>query len=530
MSLPRKSQLALLTLARLSEPLTMSSLRAYMFYQLKSFNPALPDSTIAYQAGLLTTGFTAAQFLTAMLWGRLADSDTFGRKRILLIGLIGTGISSLGFGFSTSFAMAMFFRTLGGVLNGNTGVMRTMVNEIISDRKYQSRAFMLLPMTGNVGNIIGPIIGGLLSDPINQWPGIFGPGSFIGGEHGVQWMITYPYALPNLVSAVFLIGSGLCVILGLQETHYMLRDRPDWGLATGRSIKGLFFRRKGSSQYSLLASSDPSEAVPANHPDAHRKKSKPKLRRTLPFRRIFTRNVVITLASRGFMAMHIGTWQTVWYVFMSTQRADNSQTSGFLHFTGGLGFPPPLIGLAYALVGVIGVAVQFVLYPPLQARFGTVNCYRFSLFLFPIVYFLAPFLARLPSTNPLSLPASGAAVWAGILFVLSLHVFGRMIANPAGTMLINNCCPHPSVLSSIHGVGQSVMSGMRMLGPLTGGWVFGAGLDAGVVGVAFWATMLVALVAGLFSMLVWEGDGHEIILEGDEEYGKERVQMRELRR
>ena len=159
LSLPRKDQLAVLTLARLSEPLTQTSLGAYVFYQLKSFDPSLPDSIIASQAGILHAAFPGAQFLTAILWGRFADAEYGGRKRAISIGLLGTMVSIIGFGFSHSFAAALFFRCLGGVLNGNIGVMRTMISEIIKEKKYQSRAFLLLPMTFNIGVIIGPILG-----------------------------------------------------------------------------------------------------------------------------------------------------------------------------------------------------------------------------------------------------------------------------------------------------------------------------------------------------------------------------------
>lgn len=150
-SLPKKRQLALLTLSRLSEPLTQTSLQSYMFYQLQSFDRSLPASTIASQVGLLQACFTAAQFLTAILWGRIADKAWAGRKRVLLVGLTGTCISCLGFGFSRSFAAAVFWRATGGALNGNVGVMRTMISEIIVEKKFQSRAFLLLPMTFNIG-------------------------------------------------------------------------------------------------------------------------------------------------------------------------------------------------------------------------------------------------------------------------------------------------------------------------------------------------------------------------------------------
>ena len=133
--LPNKGQLAILTMARLSEPLTQTSLQAYMFYQLKSFDQSLPDSTIASQAGILQGSFTAAQLLTAILWGRAADADWGGRKKVMLVGLFGTCVSCVGFGFSRSFAQAVFFRVLGGMLNGNAGVMRTMISEIIKEKK-----------------------------------------------------------------------------------------------------------------------------------------------------------------------------------------------------------------------------------------------------------------------------------------------------------------------------------------------------------------------------------------------------------
>lgn len=133
MSLPRKGQLAILVTARLSEPLVQSSLRSYLFYQLKSFDHTLPDSTIASQAGIMQGAFAAAQLCTAMLWGRWSDSG--GRKRVIMIGLFGTMLSSIGFGFSQTFWQALIFRMMGGALNGNVGVMRTMISEIIREKK-----------------------------------------------------------------------------------------------------------------------------------------------------------------------------------------------------------------------------------------------------------------------------------------------------------------------------------------------------------------------------------------------------------
>lgn len=206
--LPHKQQLVVIVLTRLSEPLVQTSLQSYMFYQLKSFDPSLPDSVIAGQAGVLHASFTAAQLFTAMIWGRLADSSRVGRKKVIMIGLLGTMISVLGFGFSTSFWQALTFRSLGGITNGNVGVLRTMVSELVPEKKYQQRAFVLLPMTFNIGVIIGPILGGLLADPANSYPNVFGK---------IELFHRLPYVLPNLVSAFFLLSAVTAAFLFLEE-------------------------------------------------------------------------------------------------------------------------------------------------------------------------------------------------------------------------------------------------------------------------------------------------------------------------
>jgi len=131
-SLPRKDQLFILTLARLSEPLTQTSLQAYMFYQLRSFSPSAPDSTISYQAGMLQAAFTGAQFCTAVFWGRMADWEHMGRKRVILIGLLGTAIGALGFGFSSSFAVALLWRFVGGGESSSILYRRAREQQVMS--------------------------------------------------------------------------------------------------------------------------------------------------------------------------------------------------------------------------------------------------------------------------------------------------------------------------------------------------------------------------------------------------------------
>lgn len=135
LSLPNKGQLAVILLARLSEPISERSLTAYVFYQLRWFDPALPAADIAYQMGILTSVFAAAQCVTGVMWGRVADALWAGRKGALLIGLGGSCIAAVGVGFSRSFAAMLFFRAVCGTLNGNVGVMRAMISEITTEKK-----------------------------------------------------------------------------------------------------------------------------------------------------------------------------------------------------------------------------------------------------------------------------------------------------------------------------------------------------------------------------------------------------------
>ncbi|KAH9876719.1 hypothetical protein J1614_003851 [Plenodomus biglobosus] len=532
--LPRKDQLFVITLARLSEPLTQSSLGSYLFYQLQSFDPSLPDSTIAYQAGIIQAAFPAAQFLTAILWGHVADHEHGGRKRVIYLGLLGTMLSTIGFGFSHSFATAVAFRCLGGVLNGNVGVMRTMISEIIKEKKYQSQAFLILPITFNIGVILGPILGGLLANPFVSYPSLFGPGSYLGGGDGVQWLQRWPYALPNLMSAVFLLCSGLSAIFFLEETSELREDKVDLGLRIGRWMLRQISCRNLSSDtnYTAIPTDEetastefeltPTRITAQSSVNAKIRHFSQYPRQKLPFRQIWTRNLIITLCAHGLLAMHLGGFNSLWFIYLSTPRFDPSNPHppgftphGLTHFTGGLALPPPHIGAALAVLGVIGINLQLFIYPKLSHRLGTAKSYRIFLALFPITYALAPFLSRVPSWAKPPDGVSGPWIWMAITVVLFVQVLGRTFALPCTTILINNVSPHPSVLGTVHGIGQSVSSLTRTFGPIMFSWVFGKGLDIGIVGLAWWLMSAIAMIGCAVAQGVKEGDGHELLLRNE---------------
>jgi hypothetical protein len=183
--------------------------------------------------------------------------------------------------------------------------------------------------------------------------------------------------------------------------------------------------------------------------------------------------------------------------------------------------PASTVGVATSFLGLLGILLQIFLYPKVQGRLGTMRSFRWFLILFPVAYFVGPYLSILPSTTEPPEPASGPFIWGGILLVLLLQVMARTFTLPATIILLNNCSPHPSVLGTIHGLGQSVSAGFRTVGPVVGGWWYGYGLDIGMVAWGWWGTAGVAVLGCFTAMAMHEGSGHEIFLEGEEEMDRD---------
>jgi MFS family permease len=296
------------------------------------------------------------------------------------------------------------------------------------------------------------------------------------------------------------------------------------GTKVARKVSQIFRGRRSAEfahAYTTLPGTETLSDVELS-PPAGRKKAAPRWKHKLPFRRVFTYNVVCTLIAHSLMATHLGTFNNLWYVFLSTPVAPPSTPRHLpFVFTGGLGMPPRDVGFAMAVLGVIGIWMQLFIYPLVNARLGTVKSWRIFLYSFPIAYVLVPFLSIVPSKTPPPAEKDGILVWISLCFTLFIQVMGRTFALPATTILVNNASPHPSVLGTMHGIAQSLSSAGRTVGPTVGGALYGLGLRKGVVGAVFWGLSGIAVMTCVASNWVREGDGHEIILEGDEEAEEE---------
>lgn len=123
--------------------------------------------------------------------------------------------------------MAFVARSLQGLSNGNVGIIRTAVAELVPQKELQPRAFSIMPLVWNVGSVFGPSVGGSLVHPVERYPQLFGK---------VKLFEEYPFALPNLLISILFLFGMTAGFLFLHETLEEKKSRRDIGLILGRFL------------------------------------------------------------------------------------------------------------------------------------------------------------------------------------------------------------------------------------------------------------------------------------------------------
>lgn len=114
--------------------------------------------------GILLASYPFMQFFGAPMLGAL--SDRYGRKPILSIALIGTFIGYLLFAYaviSRNLWLLFIARMIPGFTGGNISIITSSIADV-SDKDSRTRNFGLVGMAFGMGFILGPMIGGVLSD------------------------------------------------------------------------------------------------------------------------------------------------------------------------------------------------------------------------------------------------------------------------------------------------------------------------------------------------------------------------------
>jgi len=121
---------------------------------------ALDMNASPAQVALLSTAFSAAQFLMAPVLGRI--SDRYGRRPVMLFSIAGSAAAALVLGFAGALWVVFAARMVSGASKANVSTAHACVADLVPKderAKYMGRMGAAMGM----GFIFGPVIGGIVS-------------------------------------------------------------------------------------------------------------------------------------------------------------------------------------------------------------------------------------------------------------------------------------------------------------------------------------------------------------------------------
>ena len=502
-------QLTILSLCRLADPIALSSVFPYLPEMIESFG--IPQDEVSKWAGITSAVFSLSQACTGVAWGRA--SDRFGRKPVILVGMVCIMSTSLLWGFSKSLPLALLARCFSGASNGNVGLMRTAVAELVPERELQPRAFSIMPLIWTIGSIFGPGFGGALADPAHKYPRVFG---------NSQFFRTFPFALPNLVAAAFFLVGFTIGFLFLRETLETKKNVPDLGRKLGLLLlnpckqwkKGRSLHEEEQSasllKHSRMSSISSSGTDPKN--DARAKHAGPVPVKPPSYREVFSYQSNMNLLVYTLLALHSIAYDQILPVFMhfprQTDRSSNPNVRLPFKFTGGFGIDSDRIGLIFMAYGVVGMFIQLFAFPVLARRWGVLNCLKIVSIMFPIAYLITPFTALLPS-----LLSQQIGVFAVMVFKCCASIF----AFPCTTILLTNSATSLRVLGTLNGMAVSISALGRAAGPAIVGWTFTLGVDTKYAIIPWWTLAAFGIAAAIPVWWLVEMEGFGGVDDSDSE-------------
>ncbi|KAF9106131.1 hypothetical protein BGX27_009286 [Mortierella sp. AM989] len=164
-----------------------------------------PKMDIVLLGGALGSLFSVLQFVASPIIGKL--SDVLGRRRVLLISMLGNLISCGVWLFSSSFELFVLSRIIGGLSEGNVQLSIAMISDITTPAT-RSRGLAMVGIAFAIAFTVGPALGAYFAnkDLVAVFPGL--------AQYGL-----HPFSGSALLAMVLLTIESLYLYAKLPETN-----------------------------------------------------------------------------------------------------------------------------------------------------------------------------------------------------------------------------------------------------------------------------------------------------------------------
>jgi DHA1 family multidrug resistance protein-like MFS transporter len=169
-------------------------------------------AAVAFHVTALTSVYALTQLLFAPLWGQ--QSDRFGRRRLVLIGLLGSAVAQVLFGMATSLWLLYGAQIIGGVLSSVTLVVASAYIADQTTDEERGRGMAWLGTTVSLGVVVGLALGGLTTRKDLHLRGEFGHLRIDG------------FSIPFFLAATLMLLTFFAAMAWLPES-LKLRSIPD---------------------------------------------------------------------------------------------------------------------------------------------------------------------------------------------------------------------------------------------------------------------------------------------------------------
>ncbi|OQU78639.1 hypothetical protein SORBI_3008G016000 [Sorghum bicolor] len=338
--------------------LPITCLFPFLYFMVRDFHIAKTEEDIGFYAGFLAASYMVGRGFSSVFWGILADR--IGRKPVIAFSILCVVIFNTLFGLSTTYWMAIATRLVLGALNGLLAPIKAYCVEVCQP-EHQALGLSIVNTAWALGLIVGPALGGYLSQPAEKYPRIFFKDSVFG---------RFPYLLPCLSVSVF-ATIVLIICEWLPETIHKHKV-PEMDT---RIIKAL-----------------PSEK---GYWEAPRKKKS----------LLQNRAWISTMLPYCFFSLHDTAYSEILSLWAVSDRK-----------YGGLSFSTEDIGQVLAMAGASLLVYQLIIYRWVHKTLGTVNSARIASAVSILVLATYPFMTYLSGVK-LSFALHSAAMMRSALSI-----------------------------------------------------------------------------------------------------------------